>query len=77
MASESRYDARTGTTDCGATGLAPKLKQGMRVAVLAGVISLTGSVTTGLGSPINSLAGPLDTTCCGTSQVVHSPKATS
>ncbi len=38
---------------------------GLRVAVLAGVIATTGGTTTGLGSAINSLAGPADTTCCG------------
>ncbi|HET9899261.1 MAG TPA: hypothetical protein VFQ44_30415 [Streptosporangiaceae bacterium] len=50
---------------------ASHLRQGLRAAVLAGVITLAGSVPTGLGSPINSLAGPMDTTCCGGSNVVQ------
>jgi hypothetical protein len=64
-------DADTETADWGAVQPYPRLRNGMRVAVLAGVITLAGSVTTGLSSPINSLAGPMDTTCCGSSQVVH------
>lgn len=53
-----------------------KVKYGLRVAVLAGVITVTGGITTGLGHPINSLAGPMDTTCCGVPSVVRQVQPT-
>ncbi|HEU5331173.1 MAG TPA: hypothetical protein VFU73_00365 [Actinocrinis sp.] len=37
---------------------------GLRAAVLAGVIAAAGGATVGLGSAINGVSGPMDTTCC-------------
>ena len=42
----------------------PRAQFGLRMAVLAGVIVATGGTTTALGSPVNTVAGPADTTCC-------------
>ncbi len=63
---ESRDEARESTPATSVSRLGrPGVQFGLRVAVLAGVIATTGGTTTGLGSAINSLAGPADTTCCG------------
>ena len=44
----------------------PRPRQfGLRMAVLAGVIAATGGTTTSLGTAVNTVAGPADTTCCG------------
>lgn len=53
--------------------LHPKVNYGLRVALLAGVISATGCITTGLGNPANILAGPMDTTSSGVTQMVRQP----
>jgi hypothetical protein len=42
----------------------PRSQFGVRLAVLAGVIVATGGTTAGLGSPISSVVGSGDTTCC-------------
>jgi hypothetical protein len=44
-----------------------RVRTGLSVAALAGVIVATGGATTGLGHSINALANPNDTTCCGAS----------
>lgn len=41
-----------------------RARTGLAVAALAGIITVTGGVTVGLGSPINAVANPNDTTCC-------------
>lgn len=48
----------------GLARLVPSVRFGLRAAVLAGVIATAGGPTTNLGSPLNTIAGPTDTTCC-------------
>jgi len=53
----------------------PKVTFGLRMAVLAGVITAASGTTIGLSSPVNSLAGPADTTCCRNGQTSISTTA--
>jgi hypothetical protein len=66
----SPQDAGSEPVGTNTTWRRPAAKHGLRVALLAGIITATSGVTTGLGSPINSAAGPMDTTCCGSGQAV-------
>lgn len=56
---------RPAATGTARTSMA-RLRAGLGVAALAGVIA-AGGVATSLGSPINAAASPNDTTCCGIS----------
>jgi hypothetical protein len=42
-----------------------RVRTGLGVAALAGVIAVSGGATTSLGSSFNAFANPNDTTCCG------------
>jgi hypothetical protein len=68
--SETQTDSRDGAQESTPTENTPRPRRpagqfGLRMAVLAGVIVATGGTTTGLGSAVNTVAGPADTTCCG------------
>jgi hypothetical protein len=78
LASTSNHqtDHQDSAAAAGLPGLSrPKVKFGLRMAVLAGVIAATSGTTTSLASPVNSLAGPADTTCCLTAQTSISTTA--
>ncbi|MDN3356446.1 hypothetical protein [Actinomadura sp. DC4] len=67
--SETQTDPRDGAQESTPENT-PRLRRpagqfGLRMAVLAGVIVASGGTTTGLGSAVNTVAGPADTTCCG------------
>lgn len=67
--SDHQIDPRDMAQDSVTTADLPKQRRsrpqfGLRMAVLAGVIVATGGTTTALGSPVNTVAGPADTTCC-------------
>ena len=49
----------------GAARFIPAVRFGLRAAVLAGVIASVGGATTGMGGPLNALAGEPETSCCG------------
>ncbi len=53
----------------------PKVTFGLRMAVLAGVITAASGTTIGLSSAVNTLAGPADTTCCRSPQAPISTTA--
>lgn len=62
--SDHQIDTRDVAPDSIPEQRRPRARFGMRMAVLAGVIVATGGTTTALGSPVNTVAGPADTTCC-------------